>query len=141
MRTLFSLTVLLFCTSANAAPVPKELKKQGSIAGVWKLESVTFCGLAMEVGADDVTDWRFDENFAFTRRGRQEDPQMPTQLKIDTTTKEIDWPMGESTLLGRYEVSGDRLTICLGTADHPPRPTGVEPNENNIVFVIRRAEK
>jgi hypothetical protein len=39
MRTLCLLTLL--CTSASAAPVPKELKNQGSIVGKWKLESFT----------------------------------------------------------------------------------------------------
>ncbi len=130
MRTLFLLALL--CTSATAAPVPKEVKKQERLVGAWKLESVTFGGVANEVGATE-TEWKIDENFALTHNYIQ------TQLKIDTVTKEIDWSMGESILRGRYEVSGDQLTICL-SKKNLPRATTFVPNEKNFVWVLRRAE-
>ncbi len=138
MRTLFLLSLLL-CTTATAAPVPKELKKQGSIVGEWKLESVTVGGTASSVGPDD-TDWKIDENFALTRSNSTKSRPWGNQLKIDTATKELDWPSGIVTFLGRYEVSGDQLTICLGLKNLP-RPTNCEPNAGNFVWVLRRAQK
>ena len=137
MRTLLLLAMALLGTSATAAPVPKELKKQqGSIVGFWKLESAVIFGTAC-VDADE-TDWTFDENSTLTRSNSQNGPQTRlVQLRIDTMTKEIDWP--KLTFLGRYEVSGDRLTICVGTGNL--RPTTLEPNEDNYLWVLRRAEK
>ena len=131
MRTLLSLA--LFCTSATAAPVPKELKKQGSIVGVWKLESFTTGGDASEVVASE-TEWKIDKNFVFSRN------LIRTQLKIDAVTEEIDWSMGESTLYGRYEIRGDQLTICL-SKKNLPRQTTCVANPNNFVWVLRRIEK
>ncbi len=131
MRAVTLLAML--CTSATAAPVPKELKKQGSIVGVWKIESFSTGGVANEVG-DTETEWTIDENFALTHNS------IRTQLKIDTVTKEIDWCMGISILCGRYEVRGDRLTICL-SKKNLARQTTLVPNPSNFVWVLRRAEK
>jgi hypothetical protein len=123
MRTLCLLTLL--CTSATAAPVLKELKKRGSSCGLWKIESVTHCGRASNVDADE-SDRRIDETFAISIGGSQ------TQLKINTVTKEIDCSMGDLILCGRYEVRGVRLTICLCRPGFP-RPTTLEPNATNYV--------
>ena len=131
MRTLYLLTMALLCKSATAAPVPKELRKCREIVGVWKLESATLTGVANDASE---TDWAISENFVLTLSGRR------TQLKIDTATKEIDWSMGESILYGRYEVSGDQLTISL-SKKNLPRATSLEPNKQNYVWVLRRAEK
>ena len=141
MRTLFLLTMALLGTSAIAAPVPKELKKQQvSIVGVWKLESVMISGTAITVSADDTV-WAIDENFTLIRSsGLKESAQNKTQLKFDTTTNELDWPVDGSVLLGRSEVSGDKLTISLGMKNLP-RPAKLEPNAQNYVWILRRAEK
>lgn len=138
MRTLCLLTLL--CSAASAAPIPKELKKRDGIVGVWKLESIKIFGKASSVDANE-TEWTIEENFALTRSGSQKGPQHQirlTQLKIDTATKAVDWPKSE--FLGRYEVSGDQLTICLSMPDNP-RPTTLEPNANNYVWVLRRVDK
>ena len=133
MRTLFLLTMAMLGNTAAAAPVPKELRHPVSIVGLWKLESFTTGGDASEVVATE-TEWKIDKNFVFTRN------LIRTQLKIDVATKEIDWCMGESTLCGRYEVSGDQLTICLSNKNLP-RQTTLVPNPNNFVWVLRRIEK
>ena len=140
MRTPFLLAMALLCSSATAAPVPKELKKRDRIVGLWKLQSATLRGLPSEVGAND-TDWMIDENFGLTRSGNYEVAKLstlPTQLKIDTAPNEIDWP--ESTFLGRYEIRGDRLTICLNEKGLP-RPNTFVPNTQNFVWILRRVEK
>ena len=138
MRTLFLLA--LFSAAATAAPVPKEIRKQEKLAGLWKLESVTISGMASTVGAND-TDWTFGENATLIRSSSQKEAaQNKIQLTIDTTTKELEWPSGGSPYLGRYEISGDRLTICL-SMQNVPRPVKLEPNAQNYVWVLRRAEK
>ena len=139
MRTHFLLTVALLCSSATAAPVPKELKKQGSIVGRWNLESRTIRGRPFSLDDDVQPYWTIDEKFALTS-GDKKGPSGVTQLKIDTATKELDWPTAASSLLGRYDVCEGRLTICLSEANLP-RPTTLEPNENFLVYVLRRAEK
>ena len=139
MRTLFLLTMVLVGSSATAAPVPKEVKKQEVLVGLWKLESVSIGGKADTVGAND-TDWIFDENFALGRTGKQKGPYVSTKLKIDPVTKDLDWPGPGLPYLGRYEISGDRLTICL-SMPNIARPVDLKPNATNFVWVLRRAEK
>ena len=136
MRAL--LLLALFCTSAAAAPVPKDVNKE-RLVGLWKVKSVTLNGEAQKVNFND-TNWTFDENFALTRAGTLTGTHHPTQLKVDATTRELDWPVGSDMWLGRYEVKGDQLTICLSTKNRP-RPTTLEPDVNNYVWVLNRGDK
>ena len=140
MRTLSFLTMAMLCSSATAAPVPKELKNPERIVGMWKLESHTSGGTENADPWD--TDWTIDENYILTRRSCSKKVlHIPNRLKVGAATGEIDWPTPVSTMyLGRYEVNGDQLTICLSMVGLP-RPTGIQPNEKNIVWVLRRVEK
>ena len=136
MRTLCLLMMALLGTSATAAPVPKELKKQGSIVGRWKLESATIGGVPPTVPSSE-TYWTIDKNF-----GLKYHAQTPAiQLKIDPTTNEIDLPSDESSFLGLYKVQGNELTIVCVSGMNLPRPKTFEPNADNYVWVLRRAEK
>ena len=141
MRAIFLLVMI--CTPATAAPVPKELKKQQSLVGVWKVESAAIGGKAVGIDPDE-TDWTIDEQLVLIRQGRntiqKANPVNRIRLKIDKVSKEIDWTSSLRTDLGRYELADDKLTICL-CMNYLPRPTGVDSNEKNYVFVLRRAEK
>ena len=139
MRTLFLLAMSLLCSVAAAAPVPKELKKQEKLVGLWKVESVKIGGMDSNVGAND-TDWSIDETFTLIRSGTLKAAIPTIELKVNTATKELDWPSGGQLYLGRYEISGDRLTICLSMQNFP-RPAKLEPNAQNYVWVLRRTQK
>ena len=156
MRSLIVLAA--FCWSAVAAPLPKEVKRGDPFAGTWKLAKTVINGRPYKDTEHDVF-WMIDEKHEVTLNvtAKKDAPPpapkpMPigwvmttaaptsTQLQFDTARHEIDYKCGDNVQPGRYEVSGDTLTIVLSLPGST-RPGTVRDTENTRSWMLERVAK
>ena len=66
----------------------------------------------------------------------------PIQLQFDPAQKDIEFgtTAGNRALVGKYNLEGDALTICLSLHGFP-RPSTIEARENSIVWTLNRVAK
>ena len=159
MRTLISLA--LICSTAIAAPVPKELKRDPFV-GKWSVKQTCYNGrktawvegcVFFDINNNYVLTTSFAKpavdnsavvalslNMAFaiaiTFDGK------PIQLEFDPAQKDIEFgtTAGNRALVGKYNLEGDTMTICLSLHGFP-RPSTIEARENTIVWTLNLIAK
>lgn len=114
-RAIFTMLVLVL--PAAAAPVPKELKAEGSTVGTWKLVRPDAGNPGQFLDGNQY--WIIDAECGviFGPSPIPAADAKPTEIfKMDPATKEVDHFTGGSAkrnYMGLYELKGDELTICL----------------------------
>jgi uncharacterized protein (TIGR03067 family) len=140
MRTLLILAFL--CAATTAAPVPKELKKR-DVEGTWKVETLTLYGDAVSLAGVDY--WTIEDGGVLRQHQdlstplRYSTPLVFRKLSFDAKAKSVDYRYGETTLLGRYELSGDSLKICCSERG-VERPKSLEASKTTYVWTFKRVE-
>ncbi len=115
IRALFAMLVLI--PPAMAAPVPKELKLNGSTTGTWKLVRPDAQNPGQFVEANQY--WIIDAEcgVVFGQTATPAAGSQPSEVfKMDPATREVDHYTPGSpkrNYMGVYELKGDELTICL----------------------------
>lgn len=135
---IFIIAGSLVLATASAAPVPKELKKNAALNGHWKLQSIVINGQPSTFGAND-TDWVIGEDFQLVRQSADGTARMvAVPLKIDKTNRNLDWgSAGQNPFLGKYEIEGDTLIVCIADQNQP-RPKTVAADPQTYVWTLRR---
>ena len=136
MRTLLAFTLL--GVSALAAPVPKELKRS-KIDGPWKVESLQLFGNAPAFDENDCY-WTIGEDGALTRRGilNKDVPVASTvRLTFDFATNDFEYRDPSTVFLGKFELSGDTLKLCLAKQGGE-RPSAVAPGASTYLWTLKR---
>ena len=133
-----ALALLLIAVPLAAAPVPKELTRAERFDGTWAVESLVTFG---QPSSENLL-WTIDAEGKMIRS----DPNAPVAfkpertilLKFDRPTKALDWSHGNSTFVGVYRLSGDKLEICLAMQG-AERPKEVEAGPGNYLWTLRRS--
>ena len=111
------LAILLSAPTLLAAPVPKELKANGSTVGTWMLVRPDAQNPGQFVPGNQY--WIIDAECGviFGATPTPAAAAKPSEIfKMDPATKEVDhFTPGNATrsYMGMYELKGDELTICL----------------------------
>jgi hypothetical protein len=128
------LAVLVFAAGVSAAPVPKALKKEPTLNGIWEATTLRSSGSDF-LNANNLWVWEFDgENV--TRKYRLRDGTIrpdgtATIARPDPANpSEIDYhlPSGNQTVLfrARVEVTADELVINFAQTNDPRPPDMTE---------------
>ncbi len=155
MRALLILFVL--GTTAVAAPVPKELKRD-PLVGKWNLRTMTFDKESIDRTSDGVV-WNIDVVHALTVSVDKSAAEVPVaavraplgwvltsngpssaQLRFDSAHSNIEHGTGHLASAGTYSLDGDTLTICLGFPGRP-RPNTIDDSEQAMVWILKRVAK
>ncbi len=156
MRSILVFAAL--CSTSAAAPVPKELKKGGELVGAWKFEKVIIDGRTVVESGSGML-WVIDRNNDLSYQLTPPDdapppiakPALPNgwavatvvenrKMKFDPIRNEFDHTGDASARLGRYELRGDTLTVCLGFPGSP-RPASVNVVEKTQIWTLKRVTK
>ena len=128
------------------------------MVGAWKLEKVVMDGRTVEGSVSGML-WVIDQNHDLRFRSTLPDdaappvakPALPNgwavatavskrQMKFDPSRKELDHTGDTPSRLGRYELRGDTLTVCLGFPGSP-RPASVNEVEKTQIWTLKRVTK
>ena len=108
---------LLLASVSTAAPVPKELKANGSTAGTWKLVRPDGENPGQFIPGNQYWIIDADCGVIFGATPIQAAGAIPTEIfKMDPATNEVDhFTPGRAArnYMGVYELKGDNLTIGL----------------------------
>jgi uncharacterized protein (TIGR03067 family) len=133
-------TAALLATSLAVADGPAQTDR-GKLVGRWTLKSYLFNGKppAPERAPAELMEIRSDGSFQETKAGKVvtrgtftiDDSKSPRHI----TAKFIEGgPEGE-TVMGIYEITGDRLRVCVGTPEID-RPTKFESTPGSRLRLI-----
>jgi uncharacterized protein (TIGR03067 family) len=143
---LFSLLVsaFLLCLVTGAGRVAPDDK--ASLQGVWSAESMEADG---KPAPAEVVKWMrltFKGDNVLFRGNFGDDREEECSFKIDATKspRHFDFtpPNQEKPILGIYEITGDKLRICLrhgGSSAGRPTEFSTKPESGLILTVFKRA--
>jgi len=142
MRPLIA--VLLLAANASAAPVPKELKKSGSLDGLWEITAMEAFGqprVALKqrwrIAGDTITVEQIVPNGAPRIR-----PHIAIKVDATTRPKSLDYNTGKIALrLAIYEVDGDTLKILMAMTRKAERPKEMKPDETMTMYTFKRVKE
>ncbi len=138
MRLFAILALAVIACPLHAAPVPKELKKDQTLQGTWKVESIVIFG---QPSAENLY-WTIDTEGNLIRHS---DPIAPANaartivLKQDLATKSLDYLAGHMTFLGVYRLGGDTLEFCLAKQGEA-RPAAIEATPRTYLWTLKRVK-
>ena len=138
MRRLVILILAISAGRLDAAPVPKELKQNETLQGVWKVESLVIFG---QPSAENLY-WSIDADGNLVRHS---DPVAPANaarsivLKQDRTAKDLDFCTRYMTFLGTYRLRGDTLEFCLAKQGEA-RPAAIEATPATYLWTLKRVK-
>ena len=121
-----------------AAPVPKEIKKEGKLEGTWKVESIVIFGQP----STESLYWTIDAEGNLVRHS---DPIAPANagrsivLKQDPGVKSLDYVSGQMTFLGVYRLGGDTLEFCLAKQGEE-RPAAIAATPLTYLWTLKRVK-
>ena len=118
--------LLLVPSALTAAPVPKEIRKEGTREGVWKLLKIDLPGGGASTGM--THNWVIDAKDDVSFSGPQErSAEIRFRLTFDPAAKHCDYktPSMATPYLGVYELDGDSLKIAIDFGGGPrPKALG-----------------
>lgn len=143
-----AVALLLFAAAGlAAAPVPKALKKEPTLNGVWEATTLRSSGSDF-LNQNNLWVWEFDGE-SVTRRYRQKDgtlrPDGPATITRPDAAKpsEVDYhlPSGNQSMLfrARIEVTADELVINFAEANDP-RPPDMTELKRGYFYRFKRVE-
>lgn len=141
MRSIFAtVMVTAIAWPATAAPVPKKLKDEVAIRGVWRLEKVDLGGATTPL--DDKsprTTFTFEDGKLKAEQG--DNPPKHGHYKLDPAARTIDFDLGKRTYPGLYTIDGDTLRIALSKSDRAARPATMNADGKTVaVYVYKRVK-
>ncbi len=142
MNCLGAMVFLVLATSLSAAPVPKELKSDFKLEGLWLVESIVANGTP--IVAENPEYWTVDSKSVVMMHEGSVPPQDKTghlQLTIDPAERTLEYQLirgNIQALFGRYEVSGKTLTIAIDLKGG--RPATVETGSGIYVWTLKRVD-
>ncbi len=134
MMRLALLAIAIAASSLAAAPVPKELKANGTPAGTWQLIQPDPQKPGQFLPSNQF--WIIDAECGVIFGGTPKPAAgaKPTEIfKCDPATMELDhyYPNNpKRNFMGRYELKGDVLTFCLDLQNGPRPKTATEAGKN-----------
>lgn len=143
------LPLLLAAPLAVAAPVPKELRKAAlPLDGKWKVTAYESNGRPVNSTVILGQMWAFrGGELAITRttavKGAAGLPPNKVGVRADAKTGEFDYVFATGTVrLGRYEIRGDTLTVCLSLSTGPmsERPANLDGGQGTLRYTFKRAD-
>ncbi len=139
MRALAIL--LLFAPALVAAPVPKELRKELKIEGIWEMVSINSYG--REHKFKRGLHWSFDEKGNMTSGGDIGIAPIKSSLQFEfhRDDKTVEYRFGDGLRVcpGLFEMEGDTLIICCNLKAKGERPKAIGTGPENYVWTMRRA--
>ena len=147
--SLVILAVLGFSTVAQPAPVPKAIKNQNSLEGVWEVTEWYSAGRRVNAGTT-TTRWTVTGDALTIERqvanGRIAQPVNGPTYKLqraEAAGNEVDYTITYAnngrtiTYPGRYEVDGDTLKFCYALRG-TDRPTECKEGPSNVLYLFKR---
>ncbi len=137
--------VAVMAASVSAAPVPKELKKSGSLDGLWEITAMETFGLSQPVvkqhwriEGDKITVEQSVPNGAPRVR-----PAIAIKVDATATPKSLDYNTARvrATRLAIYEVDGDSLRILMAGTGRAERPKEMKPDERMMLYTFKRVKE
>jgi uncharacterized protein (TIGR03067 family) len=148
MRRLLASTLLLLvscgCSSDRSAGVARTDAEK--LEGTWLATRVETDGKQAPADFTARIQMKFQGGMLMIRGLLGDNRELPCQLKLDPekTPRTIDWSgLGTSeTVLGIYELDGDRLRLCIITRPRE-RPTEfkTEPGSNLTCLELKRSAR
>ena len=132
--------VLLMCSAAfaAAAPIPKELRKEASREGAWKLVKIDLPGGGQSTGM--THNWVLNAKDEVIFRGPQEhSDEIRFRLAFDPKTKHLDFLRGAEVHKGLYEHEGDSLKLSINFSGGD-RPKDVSPTNGSYTYHFQRVK-
>jgi uncharacterized protein (TIGR03067 family) len=143
--------VLCVALAVGAPGVKDPPKKDPSIIGAWRFETLTINGVALpnKKGDDaDVIMFKADDTYstvrtsdgksAETTRGTYKFDAKKTPAEIDITST----PDGkDKPAYGIYKIDGDTLTISTADDARPTKFESVEGGKTSILMTLKRVKK
>lgn len=139
--------LLLAAAGLPAAPVPKALKKEPTLNGVWEATTLRSSGSDF-LNQNNLWVWEFDGE-SVSRRYRQKDGTLRPDGQATITRpdaakpSEVDYhlPSGNQSMLfrARIEVTADELVINFAEANDP-RPPDMTELKRGYFYRFKRVE-
>ena len=142
MKPITTMVFLLLAASLSAAPVPKELKADFELEGLWLVESIM--SNVTPVVRENPEYWTVDSKSVVIMHEGSVPPQDKTghlQLTLDPAERTLEYQLirgNIQALFGRYEVSGKTLTIAIDLKGG--RPATVETGSGIYVWKLKRVD-
>ena len=144
MKILAFALLLAAAPFAIAAPVPKELKKEEKLDGVWELISLESFG---QTRVPPKQRWKFEGEKIVVEQGIPNGAarvRPPVTIKVDAGAlpKSLDYNAGGERNMrpAIYEVDGDTLRILLN-ARSTDRPKLMKSDEAFVMYVFKRVQE
>ena len=142
MKRLALLSLMLAASALSAAPVPKELKTQATTVGTWRLGALDPKDRTVRPAGEQYWIIDADGGVIFTGAPARPTGAKPTEIfKFDPKTGEVDHNLvggNQKTLLGRYELRDDLLTISLSSSGQARSESA---SEGNYVGHLQRVKE
>ena len=143
MNRIAIIALAFWCLQIDAAPVPKESKSDGGIAGTWALNSVNVDNADARVGTGCF--WTIGERGELDVHLGAAPPKNPepyVQLILDAKLKTVEYKYinGKAeSYPGLYEVDGDTLRVCCNIKSGR-RPAKIAPGVDMQIWTLHRGK-
>ncbi|MBI3097371.1 MAG: TIGR03067 domain-containing protein [Planctomycetes bacterium] len=120
-------------TDPPAGSLEQSQKDRAALQGNWEVLSAESNGEPPPPGLLNGAEFAFsgDKLTLLGKEGTYE-------IDAGRSPRHIDFLRGTARQLGIYELSRDRLTLCVGPADDRPREFKTNPRTDHSLFVLKR---